>query len=62
MRSEMDASNTTASAPNHQKAYHQSAALRAARMIRIQYAPDSKNAFRVECVEHLRASLCEAKP
>lgn len=58
----MDASNTAPLAVSHQKAYHQSAALHAARMIRLQYAPESKNAFRVECGEHLRASLCEAKP
>lgn len=62
MHSAMDASNTAPLAVSHQKAYHQSAALRAARMIRLQYAPESKSAFRVECVEHLRASLCEAKP
>lgn len=55
MHSAMDASNTVA---NHQKAYHQSAALHAARMIRFQYAAASKAALRRECVEHLRASLC----
>lgn len=58
MHSAMDASNTAANAPNHQKAYHQSAALHAARMIRLQYAATSKAALRRECVEHLRASLC----
>lgn len=58
MHSAMDASNTAANPPNHQKAYHQSAALNAARMIRLQYAASSKSALRRECVEHLRASLC----
>lgn len=62
MHSAMDASNTTSSVPNHQKAYNQSAALHAARMIRLQYAAHSKAALRRECVEHLRASLSEARP
>lgn len=61
MHSAMDASNTAPQAVSHQKAYHQSAAIHAARMIRLQYAIESKNAFRAECVEHLRASLCESK-
>lgn len=43
---------------SHRKAYHQSAALDAARMIPLQYAAASKTALRRECVEHLRASLC----
>lgn len=58
MHSAMDASNTAANAPSHQKAFHKSAALHAARMIRLQYAATSKAALRRECVEHLRASLC----
>jgi len=62
MHSVMDASNTVLPAPDHQKAYHQFAALHAARMIRLQYAASSKSALRRECVEHLRASLCEARP
>ncbi len=62
MPSAMDASNTAPVAVSHQKAFHKSAALHAARMIRLQYAPASKHAFRAECVEHLRASLCEARP
>lgn len=62
MHPAMDASNTAPLADSNQKALHKSAALHAARMIRLQYAPASKNAFRVECVEHLRASLCGARP
>ncbi len=58
MHSAMDASNTAPLAVSHQKAYHQSAALHAARMIPLQYAATSKAALRRECVEHLRASLC----
>lgn len=58
MHSAMDASNTVLPAPDHHKAYHQSAALHAARMIRLQYAATSKAALRRECVEHLLASLC----
>lgn len=62
MHSAMDASNTAPVAVSQQKAYHQSASIHAARMIRFQYAPHSKAAFRRECVEHLRASLCEVRP
>jgi len=58
MHSAMDASNTAPLAVSHQKSYHKSAALHAARMIPLQYAAASKAAFRLECVEHLRASLC----
>ncbi|WP_146024548.1 MULTISPECIES: hypothetical protein [unclassified Pseudomonas] len=58
MHLEVDASNIALQAILHQKAYHQSAALNAARMIRLQYAVTSKAARRRECVEHLRASLC----
>ena len=62
MHSAMDASNTAPVAILHQKAFHKSAALYAARMIRFHYAPASKHTFRAECVEHLRASLCEPLP
>ncbi|PWY47211.1 hypothetical protein DK184_22140 [Pseudomonas sp. RW405] len=62
MHSAMDASNTAPLAILHQKAIHKSAALNAPRMIRLQYAPAFKHAFRAECVEHLRASLCETQP
>ncbi len=62
MHSAMDASNTAPLAVSHQKAYHQSAAIHAARMIRFQYARASKAALQAECVEHLRASLCESRP
>lgn len=58
MHPAMDASNTAPLPVSHPKAYHQSAALNAARMIRLQYAVSSKSALRRECVEHLRASLC----
>ncbi len=58
----MDASNTAPLAVSHQKAYHQSAAIHAARMIRFQYARTSKTALQAECVEHLRASLSESRP
>ncbi len=58
MHSATDASNTAPLAVSHQKSYHKSAALHAARMIRLQYAAHSKAALRRECVEHLRASLC----
>ncbi len=54
----IDAINTAPLAVSHQKAFHKSAALHAARMIRLQYASSSKSALRRECVEHLRASLC----
>lgn len=62
MHSAIDASNTAPVAIFHLKSFHKSAALNAARMIRLQYAPASKHAFRAECVEHLRASLCETQP
>lgn len=58
MHLEVDASNIALQAILHKKAYHQSAALNGARMIRLQYAVTSKAALRRECVEHLRASLC----
>lgn len=58
MHSAMNASNTGISPQYQQKTFHQSAALDAARMIRLQYAATSKAALRRECVEHLRASLC----
>lgn len=61
MHSAMDASNTAPVAILHQKSFHKSAALNATRMIRLQYAPASKHAFCVECVEHLRATLCETQ-
>lgn len=54
----IDAINTAPLAVSHQNAFHKSAALHAARMIRLQYASSSKSALRRECVEHLRASLC----
>lgn len=58
-------SNTVALAPQnanhdfvaHDKAFHKSAAMHAARMIRYQYSPSAKSECRRECVEHLRASL-----
>ncbi|MNH15003.1 hypothetical protein D3C79_746080 [compost metagenome] len=58
MHSATDASNTAPLFASHLKSFHQSAALNAARMIRLQYAAASKAALRRECVEHLRASLC----
>ncbi len=61
MYSAMDASNTAPVAILHQKAFHKSSALNAARMIRHQDTPASKHAFRTEWVEHLRASLCETQ-
>lgn len=62
MHSAMDASNTAPVAILHQKAFHKSAVLNAARMIRLQYAHAPKHAFCAGCVEHLRASLCETRP
>lgn len=41
----------------HSVAYHQSAAMHAAKMVRLQYTRESKNLFRRECLEHLKASL-----
>jgi hypothetical protein len=38
-------------------AAHQEAAMLAARMIRFQYSTESKNRFRRECVNNLKASL-----
>lgn len=58
MHSATDASNTAPLFDSHRKSFHQSAAMNAARMIRYQYAPASKDLLRRECVEHLRASLC----
>lgn len=57
------ASNAGNTVPvSHRKAYHQSAALHAARMIRFQYSRASRVALKIECVEHLRASLTETHP
>jgi hypothetical protein len=41
----------------HSIAYHQSAAMHAAQMVRMQYTRESKNLFRRECLAHLKASL-----
>lgn len=38
-------------------AAHQQAAMLAARMIRFQYSTESKNRFRRDCVNSLKASL-----
>ncbi|WDH25017.1 hypothetical protein [Pseudomonas chlororaphis] len=42
---------------SHVQSFHQSAAMYAAHMVRFQYTRDSKNKFRRECLEHLKASL-----
>lgn len=36
---------------------HQSAAMRAALLVRCQYSRESKTQFRRECLDHLKASL-----
>lgn len=36
---------------------HQSAAMRAALLVRCQYSSESKILFRRECINHLKASL-----
>lgn len=41
----------------HDKSFHQSAAMHAARMIGYQYTREAKNEFRRECIDHLKASL-----
>lgn len=41
----------------HGMSFHQSAAMHAAQMVRYQYTKESKNRFRRECLEHLKASL-----
>jgi hypothetical protein len=42
---------------SHGMSFHQSAAMYAANMIRFQYTKESKNRFRRECLDHLKASL-----
>jgi hypothetical protein len=42
---------------SHALSFHQSAALDAANMVRLQYAKVSKASFRRECLDHLKASL-----
>lgn len=42
---------------SHAKSFHQSAAMHAAQMIRLQYTRNAKNEFRRECLSHLKASL-----
>ncbi|MGO2287010.1 hypothetical protein [Pseudomonas lundensis] len=49
---EAQVSNTTPSRSNHQ-----SAAMHAALLVRYQYSRESKNQFRRECLDHLKASL-----
>lgn len=46
---------------SHAKSFHQSAAMSAAQMIRFQYTRESKNEFRRECLDHLKASLAHGK-
>lgn len=40
---------------------HQSAAMRAALLVRRQYSRESKIQFRRECLEHLKASLASGQ-
>jgi len=49
-------SNNSESAPKP-RANHQSAAMRAALLVRFQYSRESKILFRRECLNHLKASL-----
>ena len=49
-------SNTPISA-SKTRANQQSAAMRAALLVRCQYSPESKIQFRRECLDHLKASL-----
>lgn len=56
----MSATNENVNPPeftSHALSFHQHAAMYAARMIRFQYANESKSKFRRECLEHLKASL-----
>jgi len=56
----MSATNENVNPPgfaSHAVSFHQHAAMYAARMIRLQYANESKSKFRRECFEHLKASL-----
>lgn len=42
---------------SHKTSFHQSSAMYAAQMVRFQYTKESKNQFKRECLEHLKASL-----
>ncbi|PAA10741.1 hypothetical protein [Pseudomonas fragi] len=42
-------------------ASHQSAAMRAALLVRCQYSSESKAQFSRECLEHLKASLAHGQ-
>ena len=52
----LSSSNTSGSA-QYLRANHQSAAMRAALLVRSQYSRESKIQFRRECLDHLKASL-----
>ena len=52
----LSSSNTSGSA-QHLRTNHQSAAMRAALLVRCQYSRESKTQFRRECLTHLKASL-----
>ena len=52
----VSSSNTSESAPKP-RANYQSAAMRAALLIRCQYSSESKIQYRQECLDHLKASL-----
>ena len=55
--STIPASSNTSESTHQPRTNHQSAAMRAALLVRCQYSRESKILFRRECLEHLKASL-----
>ena len=55
--STIPASSNTSESTHQPSTNHQSAAMRAALLIRCQYSSESKIQYRQECLDHLKASL-----
>jgi len=55
--STIPASSNTSESTHQPSNNHQSAAMRAALLIRCQYSRESKTQFSRECLDHLKASL-----
>lgn len=59
--STIPASSNTSESALQPRANHQSAAMRAALLVRCQYSRESKTQFRRECLDHLKASLARGQ-
>lgn len=59
--STIPASSNTPINASHPRISHQSAAMRAALLVRCQYSRESKVQFRRECLDHLKASLARGQ-